>query len=252
MVAGIVMPALRRVVRRVPTQCEVCRGWQGGALCTDCRQRFAPPRPRCLRCAIGLSPAAEGDTPTVAPLQCGACLRDPPPFASCFALADYGFPWDRLVARLKFSGHPELADGLAQAMAEHLLAGNFARPTLILPIPLGERRLRERGYNQSWELARRLAERLDIAADPKVLLRLRETARQTGLSRTERHGNLHDAFLVDPRAASLLRGRHVALLDDVMSSGATAAAAARATLRAGADRVDVWLLARTPMPQDRG
>jgi ComF family protein len=250
MVGGIAMAAVRRARGRLPAQCEVCRRWQGGALCADCRQRFAPPRPRCLRCAIGMSGIPEGAR-IDGPLLCGACLRDPPPFAACFALADYGFPWDHLVARLKFGGHPELADGLAQAFADALLAGGVARPTLILPIPLGERRMRERGYNQSWELARRLAVRLDIAADPSALLRLRETARQTGLTRAERQGNLRDAFMIDPRAESLLHGRHVALVDDVMSSGATAAAAARAALRAGAERVDVWLIARTPMPQDR-
>jgi ComF family protein len=111
--------------------------------------------------------------------------------------------------------------------------------------------LHQRGYNQAWELTRRLARCLKLNCAAGVLLRLRDTDRQTGLSRAERERNLRNAFMVAPKAECLLRDRHVALIDDVMTSGATATVASRALLRAGAARVDIWLLARTPMPQDR-
>jgi ComF family protein len=136
-------------------------------------------------------------------------------------------------------------------MAEALTSQSWPLPQLLVPIPLGPDRLRQRGYNQAWELTRRLAQRMKLNCDADVPLRLRDTVRQTGLSRAEREHNLRNAFMVAPKAQHLLRDHHVALIDDVMTSGATATVAASALLRAGASRVDIWLLARTPMPQDR-
>jgi ComF family protein len=252
--------AASSALARLPAQCEVCRAWCSGSLCEDCQRRFGAPKPRCCSCAIGLAatvgddpsadPARPGSAVTI-PMQCGACLRHPPPFTLCFALADYGFPWAGLVASLKFRDHPEITFLLARAMAEALRSQSWPLPQLLVPIPLGTDRLRQRGYNQAWELTRRLARRLKLDCAADVLLRLRDTDRQTGLSRAERERNLRNAFMVAPKAVRLLRDRHVALIDDVMTSGATATVAARTLLRAGAARVDMWLLARTPMPQDR-
>jgi ComF family protein len=245
---------------RLPAQCEVCRAWCVGSLCEDCRRQFASPRLRCRSCAIGLAAGVDGDpsaglarsgAAANTPTPCGACLRNPPPFTLCFALADYGFPWAGLVARLKFRDHPEIANLLARAMTEAITSQSWPLPQLLVPIPLGTDRLRQRGYNQAWELTRRLSQRLNLNGDAGVLLRLRDTVRQTGLSRVERERNLRNAFMVAPTAIKRLRDRHVALIDDVMTSGATATAASRALLRAGASRVDIWLLTRTPMPQDR-
>jgi ComF family protein len=245
---------------RLPAQCEVCRAWCSGSLCDDCRRQFAAPRSRCCSCSIGLAAGVDED-PSADPSrpgssinlskQCGTCLRHPPPFTLCFALTDYGFPWAGLIASLKFRDHPEIANLLARSMAEALTSQSWPLPQLLVPIPLGADRLRQRGYNQAWELTRRLARRLNLNCAADVLLRLRDTERQTGLSRAERERNLRNAFLVAPNAEHLLRDRHVALIDDVMTSGATATVASRALLRAGAARVDMWLLARTPMPQDR-
>ncbi|MBI5259574.1 MAG: ComF family protein [Burkholderiales bacterium] len=221
--------------------CELCRAWSTQSLCLDCLARLAPELPRCVRCALPLGGAG---------LRCGDCLREPPPFVRCVTLGDYGFPWDDLITAFKFRDRVDLAGPLAQALAARLPAADSPPASLVLPVPLSAARLAERGHNQAWELARRVAATLRLQADPRTLLRLRDTAHQVGLGREQRAANLRHAYWVDPARASRLHGRHVALVDDVLTTGATAGAAAQALLQAGAVSVQVWVLARTPRPQD--
>ncbi|HET9645499.1 MAG TPA: phosphoribosyltransferase family protein [Burkholderiaceae bacterium] len=165
------------------------------------------------------------------------------------AALDYGFPWDGLVAGLKFHGQIELAPTLARLLSEAVVsAGIEPAARLIVPVPLSQLRLRKRGYNQAWELARRIARWHGASADPHLLQRIRDTAHQLELPEADRAANVRDAFLVEPRHAQRVRGRDVALVDDVMTTGATTSEAARALLAAGATQVEVWVLARTPTP----
>ena len=226
-----------------PGVCAVCRDWDARGLCAPCLQRYAPQRPRCARCAR----ATAVDLP-----RCGECLRQVSAFDRCVAGADYLAPWDRLITAFKFHQRVELAGALSRMIERAVRAapsdhGAAHRPDLLLPVPLSRERLRERGYNQAWELARRLARRLHVDATHAWLHRGRDTAHQIGMSRREREQNLRDAFWVEPRARAALQGRHVALIDDVLTTGATAHAAAQALVRAGAARVDVWVVARTPL-----
>ena len=117
-----------------------------------------------------------------------------------------------------------------------------------MPVPLSPARLAERGFNQAWELARRVAHRRGLFTESGLLLRLRDTPHQIGLSRRERERNLRDAMWVNPASVARLAQRRVALVDDVMTTGGTAVAATRALLVAGAANVQVWVLARTPPP----
>ena len=181
--------------------------------------------------------------------MCGPCQRQPPPYAACIAAADYGFPWDGLVGRFKFQGQPELAGLLAEVMYGAIARSAAGAVQVVLPVPLSDARLAERGYNQAWELARRLAARLQLPALADGLLRLRDTPHQVGLARQARQRNLQDALWVAPAAAARLAGRRVALVDDVLTTGGTAAAATQALLAAGAASVQVWVLARTPPPE---
>ena len=234
----MLQPSPLRTARALtPSQCEVCRQWTSQALCNDCIARFATAAPRCGRCGlrVGLAVAA-----------CGTCLREPPPFEHTACATDYGFPWDRLIADLKFNAREDLAGPLAQLLSAAVHAAAHPPPDLVLPVPLSPQRLAERGYNQAWELARRTARLQGCEARHDVLLRPIDTAHQAELSRAERQRNLASAFMVDPRQRPLLQGRRVALVDDVMTTGATAREAARTVLRAGAAAVDLWMLARTP------
>jgi ComF family protein len=221
----------------LPQQCEVCRQWSASALCDACVAAYAAPRPRCGCCGITLGlPAA----------RCGECLRDPPPFEHTVCVADYGFPWDALIGAFKFRGRAELAGLLAARLVAAVRAAALPLPALVLPVPLSPRRLAERGYNQAWEVARRAAAALQLPADATLLQRPLETAHQAELGRSERQRNLRTAFMADPRRRGPLLGARVALVDDVMTTGATAREASAVLRRAGAAAVDLWVLARTP------
>ena len=121
-------------------------------------------------------------------------------------------------------------------------------PDLVLPVPLAPARLRERGYNQAWELARRGARRLAVSAEPQLLLRIRESAHQLALPPAARAGNVRGAFAVEPRRRAEVAGRRSAVVDDVMTTGSPAAELAQVLKEAGATAVEVWVVARTPGP----
>ena len=231
----------------LPGSCRLCRAWGAGAWCDDCGTRFRSAARRCARCALVL-PAADGATP--APAVCGPCLRHPPPWSAAVCAEDYAFPWDRLVADFKFHGQPELAqplaDRLAQAVRDALQTAGAVGPELLVPVPLSAARLRERGYNQAWELARRLGPGLGVRAEPAVLLRPVDTAHQALLPRAERERNLRGAFMVDPARRGAVTGRRIALVDDVMTTGATLREATLELQRSGAAEVQAWAFARTP------
>ena len=218
----------------LPSRCAICRQWPAEPVCEACIARFAQPRPRCLTCAL---PVAAGV------LRCGACLKDPPPWARCLCAVDYAWPWRGLVARFKFHEQP----GWERPLAWLMRSATWAEDTLheadrVLPIPLSRERLAERGYNQSWLLARQLA---PDKADASLLLRVRHTPPQRTLPRSERLTNLQGAFAVDPLRAREVRGQRLVLVDDVMTSGASLRAAAQVLLQAGAAQVSAIVLART-------
>jgi ComF family protein len=234
--AGRALHALSSVVGG---QCAVCHGWCRDRVCDACRSAFTPVGRRCDRCGIGLA--------STAPV-CGECVVAPPAFTRTVAAVDYAFPWSGLIGRFKFAAALDLADVLAATMARASAATPASCPDLLLPVPLGPGRLRERGYNQAWELARRLARRVGVPADASLLLRIKDTAAQSTLLPGERESNLAGAFAVEPRRLAEVRGLTVAVVDDVMTTGATADEAARTLLRAGASEVHLWVLARTPAP----
>ena len=225
---------------RWPGQCAVCLDWSTQRICRDCVERLAPVQPRCARCGLR--------TPALV-TQCGACLADPLPFTACIVGCDYAFPWDRLIADFKFNGRVELARPLTDRLLQAVRA-SAPLPALLLPVPLSPQRLAERGYNQAWELTRRLARELGCRAEAQVLLRPLDGPHQATLGLAQRRANLKGAFVATPPRHVSLLGLHVALVDDVMTSGATLREATLALQRAGAGRVDAWVLARTPAAAD--
>lgn len=213
----------------------MCRGWGDMLVCARCVERFNQPVARCRHCAA----------PCPAPV-CGECLHSAPPQAHAVAALDYAYPWNRLLAALKFRDGLALAPVLADLLAQAVRAaeGEGLPVDVVTAVPLGRARLRERGYNQAWELARRVARALDRPADAQALQRLADTPAQTSLERAQRLASVRGCFGVTH--AARVRGRRVALVDDVMTTGATLREAARVLLAAGAARVDVWVVARTP------
>jgi len=176
---------------------------------------------------------------------CGACIRTPPLFERAITAFDYAFPWDRAIAAFKFRGELQWSAPLARALAT---AVHDERDTvdLVTAVPLADGRLRARGYNQAWEIARRTAALLGLPARHDLLHRLRDTPQQMQLNRRQRDANLQGAFMpgeADARRA--VSGRCIALVDDVMTTGTTANEAARALLEADAREVHLWVLART-------
>jgi ComF family protein len=223
----------------LPTQCAVCHDWDRDRICGACRQRFMHMVPRCSRCALQV-PEGVG--------TCGACLVDPPAQDAALAAMDYAYPWDRLIAKFKFNAALDLAASLAQGVERAWRSSGSNAPDLIVPVPLSEQRLRERGFNQSWEIARRLASRMGCRADALLLLRIKDTPHQLAFPVDKRAANVKGAFAVEPRRLADVRGKVIAVLDDVMTTGATAAEIARTLRQAGAAQVHVWLVARTPTP----
>ncbi|WP_174990393.1 ComF family protein [Pandoraea captiosa] len=176
-------------------------------------------------------------------------MRHPPAFDATLTLADYVTPLDSLMIRLKYHGALPLArefgERLGDAIASHHgddSAHADATAPLLVPVPLAPSRLASRGFNQAWELTRVASRRAHLPASASMLHRERTTAAQRRLSRDERRRNLRGVFVADAR----VRGRHVVLIDDVMTTGATCDAAAAALKRAGAAHVLAAVALRTP------
>lgn len=234
---------LARVGRAVcPPCCLVCRepGHDRQDLCAACTTALPWNRHACARCALPLAGGTPSPAEAAAPV-CGACLLRPPPLDAVHAAFVYAFPVDRLLPRFKF--HHDLAAGrlLVARMAEAFAP--LPRPGALLPVPLHRERLRARGYDQALELARPLGRRLAVPVLADALLRHRATVQQSRLDARQRRSNLRGAFVLSQQHA--LPG-HVALVDDVMTTGATLHAAAAALRRAGVLRVDAWIAARAP------
>lgn len=210
------------------------------ALCDACELELPWLGDSCERCALPLPMAS---------LTCGQCLKQPPAFTSVHAAWTYNFPVDSLIIRFKHNSHwPNgrlLAELLGQSLLDHFNSGN-SRPDFLLPVPLSTRRLRQRGYNQATMLGGWLSKPLNIPSHTHWLLRTQDTPTQQALDAKARKRNLQHAFSLAP--GTDVRGLHLALVDDVLTTGATAHHLARLLLKAGARRVDVYCLARTPKP----
>ncbi len=223
---------------RFPAVCVLCGETCGTDmdLCGACRSDFPSSPLRCRGCGI----------PLPAPGACGRCLQTPPPHHGVFCLFDYAPPLDGLITGLKYHGRLAHALLLGGLMARRLLGEGGDRPEAIIPVPLHGKRLRERGFNQAVEIARPVARALRLPLDPRSCRRRRATSPQSMLPAAQRSSNVRDAFAVK----GAMRWRHVAIVDDVMTTGHTVDALSRCLLRHGVEKIQVWVCARAAPPAD--
>lgn len=208
--------------------CALCAAHSGAeVLCAACAADLPALREHCPRCAL---PSPGGSA-------CGRCLADPPQFDATLVLWVYEFPCDRLVQALKYRAWLALAPFFARSLA----ALPLPAIDLLVPMPLHPNRLAQRGFNQAAEIARSLARLRRVTFAPRGARRVRDTAAQTDLPYEERARNVRGAFACDLD----LSGKRVAVVDDVMTTGATLNELARVLKRAGAARVENWVVARS-------
>ncbi len=214
-----------------PPTCLLCGrpGHNRLDLCQDCFKTLPWLTCTCHVCARPLP--VPGKT-------CGACLRHPPPFVRCQALWAFRPPVSGLIAALKFGGHRPCKRLLGELLSSRV--ATWKRPDCLVPVPLHPSRYRQRGFNQALEIARFITARHNIPLRPELCRRIRVTPPQRTLPAKARRNNLRGAF----ETTGELPGLHVAIIDDVMTTGATVTEIARTLKKAGAGRVDVWVLAR--------
>ena len=227
-----------RLSRIFPSHCTLCGDpvfGTGKSLCQSCQQQLPWLTQGCRYCGLPISDSSPASS------ICGQCQQSPPPFHSSHCLFRYAYPIDRLISQLKFNH--QLAIGqlfgrlLAASVTARIPVG--ALPEAIIPMPLHRRRLRQRGFNQAYEIANLCADSLQIPLQHGCCRRIKDTPPQLGLDANTRRRNLRNAFSVEPMAY-----RSVAIVDDVMTTGCTADELARVLKRAGASLVEVWVVAR--------
>jgi ComF family protein len=201
---------------------------RSGVWCAACDADL--PRLGVAHCPVCALPAPDGAT-------CGKCLKHPPGFSQTVAAFAYGFPVDKLIQAAKFSEQLMLINRFADALVPAIAT----QPDGILAMPLHPARLQERGFNQSLLLAQRLAKRLDIPLLSNDCQRVRNTSPQSTLPWQERRKNMRHAFT----CSADYSGKHIAIVDDVMTTGASLEELARTLHRAGAAKISAWVVART-------
>ncbi|MBU1425315.1 MAG: ComF family protein [Gammaproteobacteria bacterium] len=221
-----------KFARMLPAQpCLLCGASSHDGLCCAACAADLPrlSAEHCPVCAL----------PTLAGSLCGHCLKQPPPFDHTVAAFGYKFPLDKLIQALKYRDRLILVNFLAEALVQRITT----QPDCIVALPLHAIRLRERGFNQSLLLAHQVSRRVGIPLLADACNRVRNTPPQSSLPWKERDKNMRQAFACKPGAD--VRGKHVAVVDDVMTSGASIGELARALKKAGAKEVSAWVAART-------
>lgn len=219
-------------------RCPLCQAPADG-ICPPCRQSLPLNRHACPRCALPMATDIPDD------LCCRDCQSRPPAFHQALAPLLYRPPVDDLVAGLKYHHRLALSRVLADLFAE-AATGRESLPQILLPVPMHPSKLRRRGFNQALELARHLGKRLDIACSAGKLCRTIDGTHQRGLSRRRRLKNLRGVFGVSGTLP-----RHVALVDDVITTGATAEELSQMLRNAGVEVIEIWAIARTPRDSAR-
>lgn len=221
-----------------PWRCVLCRGTAHGMdICADCMNDLPWLTSACRRCAVPL--------PSVGNVLCGSCMQSPADIDHCVAALVYDYPVDRLIGGLKYQGRLVFARALGELLAvrikEALVCGELELPDALIPVPMHRWRLVRRTCNHADEIARWLNQELGVPVENNSVQRIRNTPCQTSLSRAARLLNMRGAF----RISGMVQKMRIALVDDVITTGATIRELARRLKREGAAEVQVWAVART-------
>jgi ComF family protein len=224
----------------LPPRCVLC-GLSSTSICIcpSCETDLPQPDPHCYQCGLPLGSALDR--------ICGACITNTPPFTRTVYPLQYRFPADRLIQAFKFKRQLAAGRVLSHLLCEYVSANNLNHPDQLIPVPLHNLRMAKRGFNQACELGNYVGRILDIPLLTTALRRHRHTQAQSGLNRKQRRRNVRGAFYWH---GPIRPGRHIALIDDVMTTGTTVTECTRVLKKAGAKRVDIWVAARA-MPSNR-
>ena len=224
----------------LPPHCVLCGQASGlNCLCEPCKIDLPWAGTHCHQCGLPL--ASEKDK------VCGQCIQASPPFTRTVYPLEYQFPADRLVQIFKFNRQLAAGRILSQLMCECIAERGLRHPDVLIPVPLHNFRMIKRGFNQACELGNHVSKVLGIPMATSSLRRRRHTKAQSGLSRKQRRKNVRGAFYWHSPDKP---ARHVALIDDVMTTGTTVTECARVLKKAGAKRVDIWIATRA-IPANR-
>lgn len=220
------------------SSCYLCDGPLAAhpVLCEGCRCDLMVNRHACHQCGLPLDNRA---------LRCGECQRQAPPFDRCLAPLIYDELARELVHQYKFDGRLGVGTLFAELIRERVVTENMTLPEALVPVPLHPRRLAERGFNQAMEMARLLGSSLGVAVDAGCVTRVVHRPAQSSLStRYRRAANMRGVFAVVGEPCY----DHVAVVDDVMTTGATVSTLGLALKMAGVKRVDLWVACRAALP----
>lgn len=249
----------QQCLRWIPCTCRICHRPAERLLCNDCAQELEFYSDNCEQCGERLPPGQNTSQDSFI-MRCAACISKPPPFQRTVFAYRYSGPLPQLIQQFKFSEALLLGNLLAGMVVARLMENDAQNslPDALIPVPLHPSRLKQRGFNQSLELARKISRGLDLPVYKDILVRTRATPMQSGLKRRERQRNLGGAFSLNtlgdgthikgtvPFVRKMqLEGKHLAIVDDVITTGATVREVAKVLKRARPARITVIAVART-------
>jgi len=222
-----------KIANPIKQSCILCgvSGHQDLCLCQHCLDELPFIEDSCNCCGIPLTSQAE---------KCGACISTPPPNTACISLLHYQEPVDYLIKHMKYHNQLSIAELMGKLLVEKINQSDQPIPEQIIPVPLHFSRLQQRGYNQAVEIARSISRAFNIPINLTDCSRKRNTIPQYDLPSNLRSDNMREAFEV----INEISAKHVAIVDDVMTTGSTVWEFSQVLIDSGVERVDIWTCSR--------
>jgi len=233
------------IEQMLPAQCLLCHLTSNQTLiCQYCHDFLTVPRSCCLHCGLALSKTQD---------YCGDCLKQKHQFTQLHAVANYQAPYPALIKKFKYTKQlifgELLADLLLASIQSNILSTQLSMIDYLLPVPLHNNKLYQRGFNQAQLLSEKLSKNLNIPILSNTVTRTKETMAQEALSLSKRKKNLRQAFEISDIKKHRIQNQHIIIIDDVVTTGATVNSLSKTLLQAGAKQIDIWCICRTSLPK---